>query len=486
MKFKALILATAAIALVAAKNKPAVPAGPIAISAKDKATGAKAHPQLLQEFGGAYEGPQAAYVTKVGQKIVGYSNVAKAPSEFTVTLLNSPVNNAFAVPGGYIYVTRQLMALMNNEAELASVLGHEGGHIEGRHAQKRQSKATLGGLGAIAATVLGGVLAGSDGAKLGQQVGGSLATRYVMGYSRAQEFEADDFGVTYLAKAGYDPMAASSMLASLAAQTSLETRMAGQGESNMPKWAMSHPDPASRVQRAATKAQATKATGKALNQEAFLNALDGVLYDDDPKQGVVEGQTFKHPDLKLSFTAPSGFGLNNGSDAVSISGSAAKGQFSGGPYSGDMSAYIAAVFKAVGGQTPLTPGAISTSDVNGIKTSMSSTDATNSQGQQLTISVVAYEMSPTSAFHFVTLRGAGTADPLTTMYKSMKRLTAAEAAAIKPRKIDVVTVKSGDTIASLAAKMAYSDNQVERFQVLNALKPGEALKSGRKVKLVVY
>lgn len=212
------------------------------MTAGDRAAGAKAHPQLLAEFGGLYEGPQAAYVTKVGQKIAMQSGLADTQSAFTVSLLNSSVSNAFAIPGGYVYVTRQLLALMNDEAELASVMGHEVGHVAARHAQQRNKAATKGTLGMILGTVLGAVVAGNDGAKLGQQLAGSIAQRYVLKYSRTQEYQADDLGVSYLGKAGYDPMASSTMLASLAAQTSLDAQLQGKGDKSLPEWASTHPD----------------------------------------------------------------------------------------------------------------------------------------------------------------------------------------------------------------------------------------------------
>ncbi len=478
---KQLLLASVAFALIAANDAPKAP--PM-ITAKDKATYLKDHDALVAEFGGLYDGPQVAYVTKVGQKIALQSGMSNAESDFNISLLNSSINNAFAIPGGYVHITRQLIGLMNNEAEMASVLGHEIGHVAARHAQKRNSRATLGGLGTLAATVLGGVLGGTDGAKLGQQLGGNIATRVVLGYSRSQEYEADDLGVAYLAKAGYDPSAASSMLASLAAQTSLDTRISGSGESTLPKWASTHPDPASRVVRAAQKASATGSTSKVTNRDQFLTAIDSMMYDDDPKQGVVEGQVFKHPDLKLTFTAPNGFGLTNGASAVAVSGSTGQAEFSSGPYTGDLSAYISAVYKAKGGD-PATLGSVSTSDVNGLKSAHVSADVAGQSGSR-TVTIYAYEWAGDSAFHFISVRAAGSADPFANMYQSIRRLSASDAAAIKPRKIDVVTVKSGDTVASLSAKMAYPNFKEDRFRVINALTPTATLNPGQTVKIVTY
>ena len=166
------------------------------ISAKDKEAGAKAHPDLVAEFGGAETGTQAAYVETVGKNIAVQSGLSNAKGDFTVTLLNSPVNNAFAIPGGYIYTTRQLVALMNNEAELAAVLGLEVGHVAARHANKRQSAATKNTLLGAGLAILSGVLLGNS------QIGQVLQQGFLQGsqlltlrYSRAQETESDNLGV---------------------------------------------------------------------------------------------------------------------------------------------------------------------------------------------------------------------------------------------------------------------------------------------------
>jgi predicted Zn-dependent protease len=463
--------------------------GSQSISAADKATGAKAHPELLSEFGGVYAGPQADYVRKVGQKIAVQSGLSNSQQDFTISLLNSPANNAFAIPGGYVYVTRQLMGLMNDEAELASVLGHETGHVAARHSQRRQSRATRNAVGgALGQAILGAVL--GQGSVLGQlaNVGvNRLVVGDTMGFSRNQEFEADDLGVAYLSRAGYDPMASSTMLASLAAQSSLDARSRGQSARSTPSWASSHPDPASRVTRAAQKAAATGAKNGVRNREAFLDALNGTLYDDDPKQGVIDGQSFRHPDLRLMFTAPDGFGMTNGTQAVTVSGSGGQAQFTGAAYNGDLRAYVGTAFQALtGGQGSVNVGNVQTTRVNGLDAAYASARA-NTQSGQLDVTVFAYQFGPTQAYHFVILAPAGSGiGPFNGLTQSVRRLTDAEAAAIKPRKIQVVTVRSGDTVQSLSARMAYSTLQTERFLTLNALPAGTALRPGQRVKLVVY
>ena len=201
-----------------------------AISARDKQTGAEAHPQILSEFGGIYSGPQANYVQSVGRKVAVQSGLANSQSAYTITLLNSPVNNAFAVPGGYVYITRQLMGLMNDEAELASVLGHEVGHIAARHAQKRNTRSIFGQLLSVGV----GILTGSSEL---MQVAGQAAQLYTLSYSRSQEYQADDLGIRYLAGAGYDPHAAADMLAALGAQDTLASKANGSNNRAIPSWA---------------------------------------------------------------------------------------------------------------------------------------------------------------------------------------------------------------------------------------------------------
>ena len=460
------------------------------ISPAERKQGDEAHPQLLQEFGGAYSGPQAAYVNRVGQNIAVQSGLSRSPSDFTVTLLNSPVNNAFAIPGGYIYVTRQLMALMNDEAELAGVLGHEVGHVAAQHSKKRQSAATRNTILGVLGAVLGGAI-GDNGGLLGG-LGGLLqnnamkvAQLATLGFSRSQELQADQLGVQYLHSAGYDPLALSTMLASLANQTNLDARLSGGDARSLPEWASTHPDPASRVRNAQTLASRVGGRGGNRNADAFLASVDGVLYGDDPAQGVVEGRDFLHPDLRLRFTVPNGYGMQNGTDAVSISGNGGQAQFSTGPYNGDMNAYIAAAFRAVAGDTSVSPGTIQRTTVNSIPASWS-TARVNSQSGQVDVTVFAYEFSRSSAFHFVTLTQAGRGSVFNSMFSSVRRLSTAEAAAIRPRRVDVVTVGRGDTVASLSRRMAFSKYQTERFQVLNRLTASSRLTPGQKVKIVVY
>ena len=485
-------LAFAGLGLIALAAAPSVSGQQRAIrtvssiSQQEKQAGAKQHPQLLDEFGGAYAGPQAKYVEGVGRRVAVQSGLSNAQGDFTVTLLNSPVNNAFAIPGGYVYVTRQLMALMNDEAELAGVLGHEIGHVAAQHGQRRQQAAQRNAIGGTLLQVLTGALLGDSAlGGLLQKGIGTGSQLLTLKFSRTQEYEADDLGIRYLASSGYDPRALSTMLASLASQSSLDARVAGSSRS-MPEWASTHPDPASRVGRAARNAAASGSTSTLRNRDAFLNALNGVLYGDDPKQGVIEGNRFRHPDLRLSFAAPSGFGMENGADAVTVAGSGGQAQFGAASFSGDLSAYIDSVFGRLGGGGTVPPGEVRRTTVNGIPAAWRTIRA-SAQSSQVDATVFAYDFGGSKAYHFLLLTAVGQGiGPFSTMVQSVQRLSAQEAAAIKPRRVGVVTVKTGDTIQSLSRRMAYSDYQQDRFLTINALAANSVLRPGQRVKIVTW
>lgn len=472
-----------ALALTGCMGGGSIPSASAPITTTEAQQGAEYHPQLLAQFGGAMGGSQAAYVEQIGKNIAVQSGLGNARESFTVSLLNSPVNNAFAVPGGYIYTTRQLVTLMNNEAELAGVLGHEVGHVAARHSQRRQQTAQrntlLGGLGAI----LSSVLLGDSG------IGSTLSRGFLQGsqlltlsFSRSQEIEADDLGIQYLTRAGYDPRAMGTVLQSLAAQNALDARLQGRNAS-VPEWASTHPDPASRVQRAITNAQGLP--GSVTNRDTFLTRIDGLLYGDDPEQGVIEGSRFIHPNLRLTFTAPQGFYMVNSTTAVSINGQSGQAQLTLAPYNGDLDSYIRQQFTALGGQNSnLAPSSIQRTTVNGIPAAYG-TARVNNGNSQVDVVIFAYEFARDRAYHFAAITPAGQGNTFNAMYQSMRRISQSEADQVIPRRLDVVTVQRGDTVSGLARRMAYTDAQEARFRVLNGLGANDQLMAGQKVKIVV-
>jgi predicted Zn-dependent protease len=444
------------------------------------------HPAVIQEFGGAETGPRAAYVDQVGRRMAAYSGVN--PQAFRFTTLNSAVENAFAVPGGYVYITRQLMSLMNDEAELAFVVGHEVGHVAANHAQAREAASRTNSIGGILGAILGSVIGGGLGSTIGQlaQQGSQLRT---LSFSRNQEYQADQLGIRYLVNAGYDPNASATMLAALGRADALELRMQGRDQRQTPEWARTHPNSENRVVQAAALARQTGRAGAGLrNRDQFLAQLDGVTVDDDPAQGIIDGRTFTHPDIGLQFSVPTGYLMQNGTDAVTISGgTAGKAQFSTGRYNGNLESYIAQELQELTeGKIPLQVVDQRRTTINGIPASYVIARANTSSGI-VDVSIFAYEFSRNRAYHFLTLtRGGQGVGPFASMVNSLRRISASEAAAIRPRVIDVVQVRPGETVQSLAARMAYRDYKLDRFLTLNGLTANARLVPGQRVKLVVY
>jgi predicted Zn-dependent protease len=235
-------------------------------------------------------------------------------------------------------------------------------------------------------------------------------------------------------------------------------------------------------------ARATGRAGTGLrNRDQFLNQLEGVFVDDDPAQGVIEGRTFTHPDLRLQFVVPTGYLMQNGTDAVTIQGSAGQAQFRTGPFNGDLQTYIAQRFQQLtGGRTQIQIVDRNRTQVNGIPVEYVIGRAQTSNGV-VDVSVFAYAFDQNSAYDFTMLtRGGQGVGPFTSMVNSLRRISTAEASAIRPRVIDVHAVRAGDTVQSLASRMAYRDFQVERFLSLNGLPANARLVPGQRVKLVVF
>jgi predicted Zn-dependent protease len=479
MRKGALLLAAAAIAVTPALAQNAARY----LNPRDVAEAERQHAAMIQELGGAETGPRAAYVQSVGRRVGAVSGVANPGQALHFTLLNSAVENAFSVPGGYVYVTRQLMTLMDDESQLAFALGHEVGHIAANHAHIREAYARRNPLG-----VFGQMVGAIFGPSIMSSVIAKRARLDSLSFSRDQEYQADTLGLRYLIASGYDPGGAARLLSALTLQTSLEARLQGKTNRQTPEWARTHPLSENRMQRALAEARATGKLGTGVrNRDIFLNQLEGTFVDDDPAQGVIDGPTFTHPDLRIQFTVPPGYLMSNGTTAVTISGSAGKAQFGGGRFSGSLENYILRVFQDLTrGQTqiPIPPPQRVT--INGMPAALTSARV-NTESGPLDVSVVAYQWDPERIYHFVMIAPGGSGvGPFAQMINSLRRLSAEEASAIRPRVIHVVTVAPGDTVQALASRMAYRDYKLDRFLALNGLAANSTLAPGQKVKLVIY
>ena len=473
------------ISAAAAVLSPAIVAAQAVgyLNPQDVARAQQEHAEVVQELGGAETGPRAAYVESVGRKVGAFSGILNSGQALHFTTLNSAVENAFSVPGGYVYVTRQLMTLMDDESELAFSLGHEVGHIAANHARARQQYAQRNPLG-----VFGQILGSIFGQSAISNVIAARAQLDTLRFSRDQEYQADTLGMRYMISAGYDPGGAAGILASISRNTALQTRVQGRTNRQTPEWASTHPLSENRMQRALQEARATGRVGTGIrNRDGFLAQLQGIYVDDDPAQGVIDGASFTHPDLRIQFTVPQGYLMQNGTYAVTVSGSAGKAQFSGGRVSGPLDQYILRVFdQLTRGRMQLAVPPPQHITIGGMPAALTSARVPTQSGV-VDVSVVAYQWDAERIYHFVTLTPGGSGvGPFAPMINSLRRITPAEAAAIRPRIIDVVTVRPGDTVQSLASRMAYRDFKLDRFLSLNGLAANSSLRPGQKVKLVAF
>ncbi|MEO1612430.1 MAG: M48 family metalloprotease, partial [Pseudomonadota bacterium] len=434
---------------------------------------------------------QKDYVNRIGRRLAAKSEQPNA--KWTFTVLDSPVVNAFALPGGYIYVTRGLMALANSEAELAAVVGHEIAHVTAAHGSQRQRQAGIAQIGVLAATIGAAVLgAGSQSVQAINQLGGTLGQGYVASHSREDEFEADQLGVRYLARAGYDPSAAADFLSALQEETTLQAKIAGGSYNpNRVDFLATHPATAQRV-REASRVAATEvaAKGAPRNQAAHLRIVDGMVYGDSAEQGFVDGRTFSHPKLRFTFTMPNGFRIRNSSSQVTATGPNGSGIiFDGDKYQGgSMDAYIARTWAPAIAQQAQTGRLdnLRRRSINGMAAASASLPVQTRQGVRI-LRLTAIRKGDT-VYRFLGVQPEGANQLGRRMDRaagSFSSLSAAQASRLKPLRIKVHTVRQGETIRSLAQKMPVQGFKADRFRVLNGLKPREGIKPGDKVKLIV-
>jgi predicted Zn-dependent protease len=451
------------------------------IEESERKLGAEQHPQLLAEFGGAYEGPEAAYVRGLGNKL---AVVAGLEGQCTFTLVNTDVVNAFAVPGCYIYITRGLVAIVNSEDELASVLGHELGHIVGDHGERQQKRSILRTLGVLAV----GLITGSERLT---ELAGRAAEFFGLRYSRKQEYESDDLGIRYLKEAGYDPHAAADMLDALGRQEQFLSATAGRDEAEaIPEWARTHPLSENRSRRAREQAAAAGVEPDAIeeNETAYLNQVDGLLYGDDPEQGFVRGRRFDHPVMRIGFEAPPGFTLSNSPRAILISGpDGLRGEFGGGRLPADgLRGYTRALIASFLQDAPAEIGASTPAGINGVPALITPVQVQGRDGT-VSLSFATYAGPAGSAYHFVVASppGDAAAQPIADLFGSFRLLTAAEAQSLKPRVVQVVTAGPADTLQTLARRMA-SETPLPHLLMLNDRAADRPVRAGERLKIITF
>ena len=461
--------------------------------ADEAALGKGEHPKIIERFGGVYAdaygaGDLAAYIGRVGRALARVSDVPNLA--YTFTILNTDTVNAFAVPGGYVYVTRGLIALAGSEAEIAGVLAHEIGHITARHTAQRYSKAIAANVGLTVLGVLGsaaGLPPGlGDLASLGAQA-------YLKGFSREQEMEADMLGVRYLSRGGYDPQAMVSFFRKLQAQKELEAAIAGnQGGAGEFSFLSTHPRTADRLDQAIALAtnQARLSPGRnsRVGRDEYLDRIDGMLFGDDPSQGVRRGRVFSHPGLRIQFQVPTGFSLVNAPGwvaALGPGGSLISFDMVDGDEARGVTGMAPFIARQWGKGLPLAQ--VERIFVNGMAAATGSGRMRIRSGaRDIRLVAIRERRDRIYRFLFITpprLTGRLETELRRTTY-SFRRLSPAEAQAIRPLRLRLVTARPGDTPESLADTLPMDLFRLDWFRLLNGLAPGQPLTPGRRVKVI--
>lgn len=432
--------------------------------------GAQEHPRILKSNGGAYNNKQLDTVLAViAGNLVEHSN---APDKsFQITVLNSPSVNAFALPGGYLYVTRGLLTLANDMSEVAAVLAHEMAHVSANHGieRGRQQKAND-----IAGRVISEVVSNSLAGKVAE----ASTKRKLVAFSQAQELQADAISIKIIGKAGYDPFAAARFLESMGRYTAWRNS----GGDKVDDHASSHPSTPQRIELAMRHARAFGPPGTGEKGRArFLKGIDGILYGDTATEGFVRGNRFSHRKLGITFEVPSNFNLTNKSDAVLAGGPDQMALRFDSVSASESDAKTAGAYLQSGWVNGLDASTVKSKTTNG---NASATGQAEAGDWQFGIEVVAYG-GKYYRFILAAPRNAKGVPKITArIANSFRAMTSAEKSSLQPLRVKIRTVKSSDTLAGLAGQMTGVSKKVELFKALNGLSNGQRLKAGQKVKII--
>jgi predicted Zn-dependent protease len=436
-------------------------------------------PQVMATFG-AY--PDQNLQNFVQSRGVEIGKISHRPNlEYHVRVIDSPVVNAFAVPGGYIYLTRGILAQLNNEAELEGVMAHELGHIAARHTVSQQSKQQIGQL-----LLIGGMIASEKFAQYAQYALQGMQLLFLK-FSRDDERQADALGVEYSSKLGYDAHKMADFF------KVLQKMSLSESAGGIPTFLSTHPDPGDRyndVNKSATEWQTQLNLGSyKVNQDPYLQMINGIIYGEDPKQGYVEGNTFYHPELKFKFSFPTGWKLENSPLQVSITPPDQKALML---FTLSSQKTLESAVDTTITQYRLTLQGSKRITVNGlpaIMTQCKQVSQDQSTGATQTNMVLSYFISHGGliyVFHGVSTE-ADFNTYASTMNSSMttfSALTDASKINVKPKRIQVVTVQRTGTLSDAFVYYRVPQKQYNELALLNDLELTDQVQVGKLIKII--
>lgn len=442
------------------------------------ALGAESDPQVVAEFGLYNNQALQDFINAKGQEMVKISH--RPNLKFTFRIVDSPVVNAFAVPGGYVYFTRGIMAYFNNEAEFAGVLGHETGHITARHGVEQYTKSTLANV-----LLIGGMVVSPQFAQFANEAQTALSLLFLK-YSRDDESQADQLGAEYSTKVGYDAHQMADFFKTLKS-------LSDDSGDNLPTFLSTHPDPTDRynkVDKAATEWQAKMPGEKfKVNRDSYLKMVDGIIFGDDPRQGFVESGVFYHPDLKLQFPVPSNWQLQNSPSQVQMAPSNGKALMIFTIAEGSS---LQAAAQTTATNLKLNVSNSRQISVNGLPalevlstqdTQDPSTGATSSIAVK---SVYIQYKGNIYVFHGVAAPAdfQGYASSFDRTMTGFKELVDQAKLNIKPDRINVVPVKNSGTLAQALQAYNVPSTRIKEFAIVNGMPQNEQVTAGTLIKVL--
>ena len=441
---------------------------------QEQALGAASDPGIVATYG-KYDDPRIQqFINAKGRMMGRVSHLPKQKYEFKV--LDSPVVNAFALPGGYVYFTRGIMAHFNNEAEFAGVLGHEIGHITARHSAEQYSKQILAQVGLMAGMVLS-----EDFRKYANLANTGVGLLFLK-FGRDNESQSDQLGVEYSTKIGYDAKEMAGFFSTL-------KRLSDQGGGSIPTFLSTHPDPADREKKVGEMAreQQRKLSGRQfkVNRESYLRMIDGLVYGEDPRQGYFENNNFYHPELKFQFPVPSAWQTVNMPTQVQMAPKDGKALMLLSLSSEKSLSRAADAFLE---QFQLQQTGRQNKQVNGLPATVIQAQQVDQQSQQV-IKAMAYLIQYNGTVY--QLLGMAYQQDFTayssrfqTTMEGFKKLTDASKINVKPERIKIVQVSKASRFQDVLKANGIPSNRYEELAILNSMQLNTQVPKGELIKVV--
>ena len=433
-------------------------------------------PSIVAQFG-LYEDKKIQdFINVKGQQMAKISHRPNLAFEFKV--LDSPVVNAFALPGGYVYFTRGILAHFNNEAEFAGVLGHEIGHVTARHGVSQQTNQQLAQLGFMV-----GVIASKEFRQFANEASQAMQLMFLK-FGRSDETESDGLGVEYSTKIGYDAHHMADFFNTL-------KRMQEKSGQTIPEFMSTHPDPGNRYERvhqlAGEEQEKSRKSNFRVNRESYLRMIDGMIYGEDPKQGYVDKDVFYHPDLKFQYPIPTGWRTAN--SPAQVQHAPADGKSLIVMTAGDGSVSLEKTAQALVDQHKLNVINDKTVNVNGFNALAFVADQTNEQTGQVirlmtyiikygNINYIFHGMADQADFNSYSRIFENT-------FKGFRKLTDQSKINVKPERIKIQTVRTTGTLSAALKSFNVPSNRLNELSIVNGMQLSEQVTKGDLIKTVV-